>query len=376
MFLGAGGRSKSSVRQKLVLKLAAALVNTTPSDGSVSAVKLAGSALGSGVTMINGTIVASVAGSALTVALKTLAGADPTASDPIYVVFRNTTPATGDYTVITITAATSVVVSSGSTLGTQNSTAFRIWIVGFNDAGTFRLAVINCINAPGVPNIYPLGQFPVASSTAEGGAGAADSVWTFYTGSAVTSKAYAVLGYMTWESGLATAGTWSAGPTRVELFKPWTPLPGALLSVVDNRTGTFASGTTQIPADNTTPQITEGDQYMTVTLTPTSAANALHIEALAQLTNSGGTTNRIIMALFQDAVANALATAAAQVLGTRVQQLSLTYAMLANLAVSTTLRIRAGGDGTGTTDFNGEGGATSFFNGTFTSYLRVREVMG
>jgi hypothetical protein len=289
MFLGAGGRSKSSVRQKLVLKLAAALVNTTPSDGSVSAVKLAASALGSGVSMVNGTLVMSVAGSALTVALKTLAGTDPTASDPVYVVFRNTTPATGDYTVITVTSATSVVVSSGSTLGTVNAQAFRVWVVGFNDAGTFRLSVINCLN-PNPWNIFALSQFSIASSTAEGGAGAADSVFVFYTGAAVTSKAYTVLGYATWETGLATAGTWSAGPTRLELFRPWTPLPGAVISQVETFTGAVATGTTVLPSDDTIPQITEGDQYMTQAIIPTSAANVLNVEAQGNFAHSAAIT--------------------------------------------------------------------------------------
>lgn len=374
MFLGAGGRSKSSVRQKLVLKLAAALVNTTPSDGSVSASKLAGSALGSGVTMINGTLVMSVAGSALTVALKTLAGTDPTASDPVYVVFRNATTATGDYTVIIITTATSLVISSGSTVGTANAQAFRIWIVGFNDAGTFRLGAINCLTSGTPWNIYPLGQFPVASSTAEGGAGGADLGFTFYTGAAVTSKAYVILGYATWETGLATAGTWSAGPTRLELYRPWTPLPGTFIATVENRVTGVATGTTTVPNDNTIPQNTEGDQYMTQSLTPTSAANILQIEAVAQVTQNASGANSI-MALFQDTTANALATAATNVTSSgQPVQMKIDAAILAALTVSTAFKIRIGPDSAATTTFNGTGGAARF-NGTYTSFIRIREVM-
>src|SRR5258706_7973472 len=100
--------------------------------------------LGPAIGMINGTLVASVAGSALTIAIKTLAGTDPSATDPVYVAFRNATLATGDYNILAITAATSLVISSGSTVGATNNVAFRLWIVGFNDAGTFRLGAVNC----------------------------------------------------------------------------------------------------------------------------------------------------------------------------------------------------------------------------------------
>ena len=93
---------------------------------------------------INGTLVPSVAANALTIAIKTLAGNDPSAADPVHVVLRNATAATGNYVVLAITAATSLVISSGSTLGAASNTPFRVWIVGFNDAGTFRLGAQVC----------------------------------------------------------------------------------------------------------------------------------------------------------------------------------------------------------------------------------------
>jgi hypothetical protein len=75
--------------------------------------KLAANALAQAVGMQNGTLVATVGSSALTVAIKTLAGADPSASDPVVVFFRNVSAGTGDYASVTLTAATSVVISSG-----------------------------------------------------------------------------------------------------------------------------------------------------------------------------------------------------------------------------------------------------------------------
>jgi hypothetical protein len=170
-----------------------------------------GSSLAStlGVAMVNGTLTASVGSSALTIAIKTKAGADPSATDPVSVYFRNVTEATGDYTVITLTAATSLVISSGSTMGTASGTASRLWIVGFNDGGTFRLGAINTATSA------EIGDDVLSSSTAEGGAGAADSAGVIYTGTAVTSKAMRVLGYV--ESTQATAGTWATAPSKIQL---------------------------------------------------------------------------------------------------------------------------------------------------------------
>lgn len=177
----------------------------------------------------NAELALSVGSSALTIALKTAAGTDPSPLNPVTATFRSATAANGTMSSMQIIAATSLVISSGSTLGTTSSVAFRIWIVGFDDGGTFRLGAINCRNSTN--DIYPLAGWGIASSTAEGGAGAADATHTFYTGSGVTSKAYIVLGYVTYETGLGTAGTWSAVPTRAQLFGPDVRLPGSIVQV-------------------------------------------------------------------------------------------------------------------------------------------------
>lgn len=154
----------------------------------------------------NLSIVASVAANALTVAIKGFDGNDPSAANPVPIPFRSATLNSGDVDVLTLTAATSFVVSSGSTLGTTNAVPANLVIVGFNDAGTFRLGVIN-------PLILPVTD-GIASSTAEGGAGAADSAGVYYTGTAVASKAFTVLGYLTVTE--ATAGAWATAPTVVQ----------------------------------------------------------------------------------------------------------------------------------------------------------------
>jgi len=322
----------------------------------------------------------SVAANALTIAVKNRGGADPdgTAGSelPVSVPFRNSTASTGDFSVLNVTAASSLVISSGSTLGTVANVPFRLWIVAFNDGGTWRIGVINCLagSAAAGYTIFPLGAWPIASSTAEGGAGAADSAQTFYTGVAVTSKPYVVLGYATWEAGLATPGTWSAGPTRVQLFGAGVPLPGARVQRQRTVSGASATGTTIIPLDNTTPQNTEGDQYFAQAITPTSAANLLSVSWEALFSNSGN--GHVICAIFQDAVASALATSLMQFTSSDQPVTHRgSYDAVAGLTSSTTFKLRAGANSAGTTRLNNQNTGGAVLNGTLQSNLTVEEVM-
>jgi hypothetical protein len=351
-------------------------ITATPTDGTVTASKLASSALG--FSMVNGTFVPSNNGTALTIAIKTFAGADPSSSDPVLILFRNVTAATGDFTVITLTAATSFTVSSGSTLGTVNGQPFRIWIVGFNDGGTFRLGFINCLTGSDAVgwNIYPLSGWGIASSTAEGGAGAADSAHVFYTGTAVTSKPYVILGWFSYESGLSTAGTWNANPTRIHLQTANDPVPGSVIQRKESMTGAVATGTTTVPFDDTIPQNTEGTEYMSVSIIPTSAANLLHATSQGNFASSNGAFG-FVMALFRDSTADALAVSVdsdGAVTGVMMGTINLSKKLIAASVSSTTLKIRAGSDVAGTTTFNGIV-STRRYGGVVNSFVAAEEIM-
>jgi len=207
---------------------------------------------------------ASVATNILTVALTTASGSTPSASTPVSLSFRNVTAATGDMTTISVTAASTIAVPDTATLGTSNSVAFRAWIVAFNDAGTVRLGIINCAAAL---SIYPLSGFGIASATNI--STGSDSAQVFYTGSTVTSKAYTVLGYVTYESGLATAGTYASAPTRVQVYTADVSLPCRPVQTVAATTTTQTASTSATYADTT----------LTATITPTSAANRVFVQS-------------------------------------------------------------------------------------------------
>jgi hypothetical protein len=336
---------------------------------AVTAATLAASAVAA-FTIINGYLDWTVAGNALTCALKTLAGTDPTAGDPVWISLRGATVTDGKPDVFTVTAALSATLSSGSSAGTSNNVPFKLHAVFFDDVGTARIGLVNVLSGT---NLMPLAGWGIASSTAEGGAGAADSPQVIYTGTAVGAKGYAYLGYASWETGLAAAGTWSAGPTRKQLFGPNVRLPGDTIQLQGNETGAVAAGATLTPLDDTIPQITEGDQYMSQAITPTSAANLLAIEALF-MGNSNNASAVVIVALHQDAIANALAVTYAQMpLAAGRMIIPLSKVMLAGITVATIFRIRAGQIVAGSLTFNGTGGIREL-GGGLTSYLRVREI--
>ncbi len=135
---------------------------------------------------------------------------------------------------------------------------------------------------------------------------------------------------------------------------------------------TYTSITTVIPIDDTIPQKTEGDEIITVAITPTSATNRLLIEACCEMVNAGANLD-CAMALFQDATANALAGAIKQLGGSGVySQIVLSYEMAAGTTSETTFKIRIG-PGSGTIYVNGNA-SNRIFGGVSAVRLRVTEI--
>ena len=282
--------------------------------------------------------------------------------------FRNATLTTGDYTDVAFSSAITLTLSSGSTIGAVNSTAFRVWLVAFNDAGTLRLGAVKTVSTT---DIMTLRDDLLYSSTAEGGAGAADSAQVIYSTTAVTSKAIAILGYA--EYSLATVGTWGTAPTKVQVFAAGVPLPGTTLQVRSNATGALATGTTVIPSDDTIPQNTEGDQYMSQAITPISAANVLLWNAQALVTYS--VLGQIKVALFLDSIANAVQTSSSGIDSNNTERtITVRHLMLAGSTSAITGKVRAGANVAGTTTFNGAASGR-LYGGVANSFMEVTEVM-
>jgi hypothetical protein len=93
-------------------------------------------------------------------------------------------------------------------LGTQSASPSRIAVLAINNAGTIELAAVNAAG------VNYLDESRRVSTTAEGGAGAADSASVIYSTTARTDVAFRVIGFI--ESTQATAGTWATTPSTIQ----------------------------------------------------------------------------------------------------------------------------------------------------------------
>ena len=149
---------------------------------------------------------------------------------------------------------------------------------------------------------------------------------------------------------------------------------GKVVQVVRYQTGAVATGSTIIPQDDTIPQNTEGDQYMTCTITPTSASNTLRIDVVAYLVHS--VSGFETAALFQDNIVSALAVGTVANYYTAIPTpIKFTHFMTAGGTSATTFKVRGGAPVAGTTTFNGASGAR-LFGGVMASSIAITEIAG
>jgi hypothetical protein len=154
---------------------------------------------------------------------------------------------------------------------------------------------------------------------------------------------------------------------------PGVPRTGDIIQVAQNSTGAVATGTTTVPDDDTIPQSTEGDQYMSQAITPTSAINQLQIDITANWSSSVNV--RHVLALFQDATASALAAVMDFTLTTAQASKPsvLRWVMAAGTTSATTFKLRMGPTAAGTVTFNGDTSARKM-GGAMASFMRVTEI--
>jgi hypothetical protein len=146
-------------------------------------------------------------------------------------------------------------------------------------------------------------------------------------------------------------------------------LAGSVVQTVNTQTGAVSTTSTAIPNDDTIPQNTEGGEFMTLAITPTSATNKLKITVVANLSN--GSSVIMVGALFQDSTANAIAASRTFCPSNNVQVV-FTHYMTSGTTSSTTFKLRCGAD-SGTTTFNGSGG-TRQFGGVMASSITIEEI--
>ena len=181
------------------------------------------------LNIVNGKLIESHTSNAATFAIKTSSGADPSTGNPVGIVFP-------DGSIISIVAALSLVIPSGSTLGIASGTPFRLWFALFNNGGVPVLAVRYCNGGGFAPSGFDIRGITTASII-----GGSTVAATNYGNVAVSTPSYyRVVGFADYESGLATAGSWAVSPTRIILGAN-LPQPGA---TIQTKYGSFSQSTT------------------------------------------------------------------------------------------------------------------------------------
>lgn len=298
-------------------------------------------------------------GGDLTVDFETLAEVNADADNPISFGFRDATLTKNVIDIVNLTGALAVTIVSGASLGFTDAEDGYIYLYACNNAGTI---------VGGVTKKALFDEGVLHSTTLLDASSDSDDV--LYTTSALTNVAIKLVGRMRVARGTAT---WDTVPTEEVLWFPGMKKTGDIIQRVRTLDSAVASGTGIITIDDSIPQNTEGDEYMTRTITPTSSINPIEVEIYGNFSQSGGA--QMVMALFLDtdadadaAITNDFAAAA------NPEQVSLFHAYESGLtAAAHTLKMRAGNSAAGTLTFNGESAARTM-GGVMASRMIVTEI--
>lgn len=150
-------------------------------------------------------------GNAVTYTLKGEDGNDLSATNPGFIFFPSATLTSGAFDIVKLTSNISVTVSSGSTLGHASGIAQHTFIYALKTGSTAEIFVSNL--PPDYPGVFH--GVRLVSTTAEGGAGAADSATGLYSTTARSNVAWVPLAKV--RGTQTTAGTWAADPTQIDM---------------------------------------------------------------------------------------------------------------------------------------------------------------
>ena len=154
----------------------------------------------------------------------------------------------------------------------------------------------------------------------------------------------------------------------------WATDSGKVLQMVYVYTGAYATGSTTMRFDDTIPQNTEGNEVMTLAITPTSASSKLLINV--DVCGSSDVQGNWTAALFRDSTADALTATqvkASNVTADQNDHCHLSWIADSSSTSATTFKVRCGQNNAGAWYFNGENGSR-LFGGVANSGITIMEI--
>ena len=300
-------------------------------------------------------LAAAIASYALTVTRTDDDGNALSSSNFAIVPFRSTTLTLGTVLRMQYAAAGSITLPQGCTLGFTASESGRFYVYEGTDGTNTDIGVIRKAVVP---------EDRLFSSTAMSSSATSDT--TLYSTAGRTSWIWKCVGYIEATMG-TTLGNWSSYE-KVQPMGPGIHRTNDIVQSALTESVAHTTGTTQIPNDGTIPQITEGDQYLAVTITPTNAINKLRAKTNFHATNS--VANELSAALFQGAATDAIAADVRYLSSGGIHcEYNLKRTVTAGTTSSITFQVRAGLNASGTTTLNG-----SMLGNALVSSLEVEEI--
>jgi hypothetical protein len=364
----------------------------TIASGAVSLAKMAslaansiiGNNTGAGATPI--ALTAAQVKTLLAIAVADVSGAAPLASPTFTGTPAAPTPSAADSTTkIATTAFVQGELTAKAPLASPTFTGTPAAPTAAADTNTTQVAT----------TAYVIGQKGTATPIVDGtGAAGTSNKWAPIDHVHPTDTSRAALASPTF-TGTPAAPTAPPGTNTTQLATTAfvaAAVTGGSQKYVNRAFGSYTTNanlTTAIPLDDTIPQITEGTEVVTASITPASTSNRIRARFSCMVAGNGGIAQHAIAALFQDATANALCARAVKVVDDSKTYLSpcnpcnyLGNAVVAQLVLewewvpatvsAITARIRVGGN-SGTIRLNGTTGAR-YFGGVSAATLVLEEI--
>ena len=213
-------------------------------------------------------IYASMGSNVLTVSLYDKNGVPPTPSSPIDVVYPTST-LTNNGTPVTVSQTSLLSISTvvGATQGTVANVPFRLWLVVFNNSGTNVLSLFQSVTGGSSPTgVARLNDEYTASAVGMSSGATSPGVFYCPSGTTITNMPFKILGYLDFNAGISTPGTYTTGLSHVQIYGPGIKKPGTMTPLG------FATSTTQTNAGTTFTAATPS-----ISITPSSTPNLIRI---------------------------------------------------------------------------------------------------
>jgi hypothetical protein len=146
----------------------------------------------------------------------------------------------------------------------------------------------------------------------------------------------------------------------------------SILQIAYEEESGVIAGSTIMPRDDTIPQITEGFEVLSITITPVSSTSLLEVTVEANASPNSGSAD-VSGALFKDGASDAVAACSMTIGNTAwIGPLTLSYRVVSGTTSPITFTFRIGKSTSGTLTFNGASSGR-YFGGVCASSIQVKE---